>query len=95
MLDPALRQARAELRAALGIAPDAPPAAVAAALRQAAPALRAGQAEAAAAALDPVAAGDGRRVLARLANLPPLPRAAFATGLALDELSRETRTDLE
>ena len=85
--------ARGELRAALGIAPDAPPQAVVDALyaasRDAASrALAAGDNTAAERVLPPPAFRDGRATLARLASLPPLPRTGTATALTDRELLR-------
>jgi len=88
----ALRDARSEARAALGIAPGAPPQAVIDALYASAASLRAGDRAAAARALSPVVApAGGDAVLARLAALPPLPRAAAATAQAERELIRTDR----
>ncbi|MBU8538990.1 hypothetical protein [Falsiroseomonas tokyonensis] len=95
LLGPALEQGRAELRGALGLAPAVPPPAAAAALLRAAAGLDAGDAGRAAAALDPVSAGQGQALLQRLAALPPLPRAAQATGLAQSELMNDGRWDVD
>jgi hypothetical protein len=92
-LFPALRDARGELRAALGLAPEAPAASVSPPLAAAADALATGRRAEAARALDPVAPGGGEAVLARLGALPPLPRAASATRLAADEMIRITQDD--
>lgn len=92
-LAPLLAGARDELRRGLRLAPGAPAIAVSPALAAAAEALAAGQVEAAARALDPVAPGGGAGVLGRLDPLPPLPRAAFATRLAQDEMIRMTQDD--
>jgi hypothetical protein len=83
--------ARAELRAALGIAPDAPPQAVVDALYAASRAWRAGDAAAAEQALSQPVFRDGHRTLAVLASLPPLPRTQSATVLAQFELDRMDR----
>jgi hypothetical protein len=80
--------ARAELRRTLGIAPQAPPQAVVDALYGAARALRAGDAEAAERLLARLGLGEGRTTLARLADLPPLPRTRIATSLANLEMNR-------
>lgn len=86
--------ARAEMRAALGIAPDAPPQAVVEALYATARAWRAGDATAAERALGaPMFRGGGRETLLTLAKLPPLPRAQVATVLAQFELERMDRLD--
>jgi hypothetical protein len=90
-LDPrvaiALRQGRAEARAALGLRADAPPQAAVDALFACAAALRAGERAGAAAALAPVAA-DAAASLARLAALPPLPLARAGTEAAWVALQR-------
>lgn len=82
-----LRAARAELRGALGIAPDASPVAVTQRLGSAARLLDEGRRSDAAAALGEEAALD------RLAALPRLPRAAAATALAQAELGRLMQED--
>ena len=85
----ALRDARAELRTALGIAPAASSQAVVDALYAASRALRQGDAEAAGQALRrPALATDGDAVLHRLAALPALPRTGAATALAQQEMIR-------
>ena len=83
-----LAAARTELRRTLGIAPQAPPQAVVDALYEAARALRAGDVAVAERALGRAAAADGRTTLARLADLPPLPRTRIATSLANLEMNR-------
>jgi hypothetical protein len=88
-----LRQARAEAREAIGVAPDAPPEVVIEALRRAAAALDAGseaRAEAALAARDVFTLGP-RATLARLGALPPLPRTRIAAGAVAAELDRLDR----
>ena len=80
--------ARGELRAALGVSPDAPPQAVVDALYAASRALAVGDRAAAEQALPPPAFRDGRATLARLASLPPLPRTGTATALTDRELLR-------
>ncbi|MBL6077277.1 hypothetical protein JMJ56_04610 [Belnapia sp. T18] len=83
-----LRDARAELHEALGIAGDAPPQAVVDGLFAASRALRRGDAGAARAALGAPAFPDGAATLQRLARLPDLPRTRTATALAERELYR-------
>lgn len=95
LLGPSLRAGRAELRAALGVPETIAPAAAAAAMLGAARALETGQPLRAEAALDPVSGGQGGAALRRLAALPPLPRAAEATGLAQSELMNDGRWDLD
>lgn len=80
--------AREELRAALGISPDAPPQAVVDALYAASRALRAGDREAAERLLQPPVFQNGQGALLRLASLPPLPRTRTATSLTYEELNR-------
>jgi hypothetical protein len=87
-----LTAARGELRSALGIAPDAPPQAVADALYAASRALAAGDGAAAERLLPPPAFRDGRTTLARLASLPPLPRTGTATALTEREMIRVDQT---
>jgi hypothetical protein len=82
-----LRDARAELRGVLGIAPDASPVAVSQRLRAAARLLDEGSRAEAAAALG------GEAALDRLGALPRLPRTAAATGLAQSELGRLMQED--
>jgi len=88
-----LRQARAEARGALGIAPDAPPEAVIEGLRGAANALDAGSTARAEAALSArrVFTLGPRATLARLGALPPLPRTREAAGAVAAELDRLDR----
>lgn len=75
--------ARSELRDALGVAEAAAPDAVIEALLRAARALRAGDRQAAAAALPaPLFRPGGARSVARLGELGPLPQVANATALA-------------
>ncbi|WP_426958080.1 hypothetical protein [Muricoccus radiodurans] len=81
---PALQAARAEVRAALGIAPDAPPSLVIGALDQASSALARGDAASADASLAPPAFAPG--MVARLSRLPFLPQASFATSRARRDL---------
>ncbi len=83
-----LEAARAELRQALGIAPDAPPQAVVDGLFAASRALRQGDSAAARAALSAPAFPDGALTLGRLEDLPDLPRTRSATALAERELYR-------
>lgn len=85
----ALDQARFELRAAIGIAPDAPPGAVIRRLRAAAAALVAGSPVRAEAALASAEfSAPPRAVLAALARAPDLPSAATAANLAAAEIGR-------
>jgi hypothetical protein len=89
-----LRRALEDVRNAIGIAPGAPPQAVVDALYAASRALRAGDAEAARRILSPpLFPAGGEATLARLAALPPLPRAGFATSLAASEMNRLDRDD--
>ena len=77
----ALQLGRTEMRRALGIRPDAQPAAVMSGLRGAATALEAQDAAGARTALStPDFTLGGEGTLQRLANLPPLPQAAAAAG---------------
>ena len=85
--------ARGELRAALGVSPDAQPQAVVDGLYSASRAIVAGDAVAAERALAPPAFGDGRATLGRLASLPPLPRTGTATALAEREMIRVDQAD--
>jgi hypothetical protein len=84
--------ARGELRAALGVSPDAPPQAVVDALYAASRALAAGDGLEAERLLPPPAFRDGRTTLARLASLPPLPRTGAATALTEREMIRVDQT---
>ncbi|MBW8268915.1 hypothetical protein [Caldovatus aquaticus] len=85
----ALRNARAELRAALGTREDAEPRAVVAALLAAARALGAGDAAAAARALPPsLFRPGGAETLRRLGELGPLPAAMLATQQVAREMAR-------
>ncbi len=86
--------ARDDARAALGIAPGAPPQAVIDQLYGASRALRRGDQAAAERSLSPaVFRGGGAATLRRLAALPPLPRANHAAALAQAELYRLDRQD--
>ncbi|MFC7538900.1 hypothetical protein ACFQU2_04705 [Siccirubricoccus deserti] len=80
--------ARDELRLALGVAPDAPPQVVVDALYNASRALRSGDQAAAALALPGPVFRDGPATLARLGDLPPLPRTRLATALTNQEFLR-------
>jgi hypothetical protein len=83
---------RAEMRQAIGIAPDAPGAAVIEQLREAAEALDAGSRARAEAALGgPHFPAGGAATLTRLARLPFLPRVSEAAGAANAEISRIDR----
>lgn len=84
-----MRQGRAEMRAAIGIAPDAPPDAVIAQLRDAAAALDAGSRARAEAALSgPMFPAGSAETLRRLGALPFLPRVSEAAGAANGEIRR-------
>ncbi|MBW8268917.1 hypothetical protein [Caldovatus aquaticus] len=84
-----LALARNEARAALGIAPGAPPQAVIDQLYGVSRALRAGDQAAAERLLSPaVFQGGGAETLRRLASLPPLPHANTAAVLAQFEVQR-------
>lgn len=87
----ALRQARQEERAALGISQEAAPQAVIDALFATSRALRAGDEPAVARILVPPAFPNGPTTLQRLANLPYLPTANQATSRAAAELDRVGR----
>ncbi len=79
--------ARAELRGAIGIAPDAPADAVIAQLREAAAALDQGSTARAEAALSgPMFPQGGAATLRRLGNLPFLPRVSEAASVAALEV---------
>lgn len=88
-----LALARAEVRAALGLAAEAPPHLLAAALGEAAVALDRNDRAGAARALAPVAPAGGAGVVSRLEALPRLPRAAEATSLADREMLRLMQDD--
>lgn len=83
-----LQAARTELRQALAIAPQAPPQSVVDGLYGASRALAAGDANAAARALPAATFTDRGTTLARLFDLPPLPRTRVATALLKRELYR-------
>jgi len=89
---PDLRDARAELRDALGIPRAAPDEAVGRAMLDAAAALDAGNRGGATAALGTVSPAPAL-TLARLESLPPLPRTAAATGEAQAEMRRLDQED--
>lgn len=95
LVAPMLAQGRAEARAAFGLDPAASPQRATDALYATATALRAGNREAAAAALAPVTGAEGApATLQRLAALPHLPRAAAATArarMALEQRDRGNR----
>lgn len=83
------RLGQAELRRAIGIAPEAPSASVVASLRGAAAALDQGRPARAEAALSgPDYPAGGAETLARLGSLPHLPRVAEAAGAAAAEIRR-------
>lgn len=89
-----LAAGRDELRAALGIAPEAPPQAVIDGLYAAGRALRVGDGAAAERLLSPpVFQAGGAATLQRLAALPLLPRASIAANLTASELDRQERGD--
>ncbi|MCZ8150565.1 MAG: hypothetical protein O9325_22255 [Roseomonas sp.] len=80
---------RAELRRAIGIAPEAPPAMVIGQLRDAATALEGGSLARAEAALTGSAfPNGGAATLAQLGRLPFLPRVSEAAGAANAEIAR-------
>jgi hypothetical protein len=86
------RLGRAEMRRAIGIAPDAPPGPVIAQLREATAALDAGSRARAEAALSgPIFPTGGSATLGRLAALPRLPAVAEAAGQANAEIRRIDR----
>ncbi len=88
-LEGQLLEGRAELRQALGIAPDAPPQAVIDSLYAASRALSAGDQAAAERLLSPPTyQGGGAATLQRLAALPPMPRVNVAAAGAAGELHR-------
>lgn len=90
LVGPQFAAGREEIRGVLGIPSDAPPQAVIEALFTASRALRAGDVAAARAALEPpLFQGGGAATLARLANLPPLPRASVAASFAQQELIQQ------
>jgi hypothetical protein len=88
----ALRNAREEVRSALGIQAQAPPQAVVDALFGASRALRANDNAAARRILAPPVFPNGAQTLQRLADLPLLPTANQATSRAAFELDRVGRT---
>ena len=83
-----LALARAELHAALLVAPGAPPQAVVDGLYGAHRAIRAGDRAGAVRALPALAFPDGQATLLRLAAMPPMPQAAAAMAAAEGELNR-------
>jgi hypothetical protein len=84
-----VRIGRAELRQAIGIAPDAPAGPLVAQLRDAASAIDGGRAARAEAALSgPMFPEGGTATLSRLARLPFLPRVSEAAGEANAEVRR-------
>ncbi len=87
-----LEAARREMRDFLGVAPDAAPDLVRAALRRAAASLRAGSRAGAEAALSgPTFAYGPSATLGRLASMPRLPRTAEAAGGVAAEMDRLDR----
>jgi len=85
----ALQRARAEMRAYLGIAPDAEPEVVMVALRRVGGALReASRARAEAALSSPAFTAGPQATLARLEAMPRLPRTAEAAGMVAVEINR-------
>ncbi len=90
----AFEQALPEWRGVLGIPAGAQPQAVIDALTRLRNALAAGDRAAAAAAVAaPLFAPGGEATVARLAELPPLPRTGWAASLALQEMWRMQRQD--
>lgn len=89
-----LREARSDLRAALGIAPDAPPDLVIDSLRTAAAALDAGRpARAEAALTSPAFRAGPQGTLARLGSLPRIYSVAVAAGAVAGEIGNPGPTD--
>ncbi|HYZ34688.1 MAG TPA: hypothetical protein VE684_20690 [Crenalkalicoccus sp.] len=89
LVGPELVEGRAELRAALGIAPDAPPQEVIDRLFAASRALQAGDVAAAERILSPpVFVPGGRPLIERLAALPFLPKVSFAANRTQQEMIR-------
>jgi hypothetical protein len=83
-------RAQAELRPAIGIAPNAPAQPVVDALYAASRALRAGDQTAAERILSPpIFLAGGAATLQRLSALPPMPKVNVATSLAASELNRQ------
>jgi hypothetical protein len=89
---PSLRAGRDEVRQAFGIAAEATPAEVVVAFDGAAQGLRGFDVTGAGDALEPLVGRNGiGPALERLANLPPLPRAARAASVAQSGLSEMNR----
>lgn len=82
LVAPMLQQGRDETRAIMGFRPGAPAQVAVDALYGTSAALEAGDRTRAREVLTPLAPGQEEAVLARLAALPPLPRAALATARA-------------
>jgi hypothetical protein len=92
LVAPLLAEGRAEARGAFGISAAVPPQQAVDALYAAAAALRGGDSGAAATALAPLGGPGGTdALLARLAAMPYLPRAAFATAAAQNGMNRMDR----
>jgi hypothetical protein len=88
-----LQAARTEMRGYLGIPASADPQIVIEAMRRAGAALRAGsRAQAEAALSGPAFPAGGQAVLARLSEMPRLPRTAAAAGMVASEFDRLDRT---
>jgi hypothetical protein len=84
-----IRRGRDEMRAAVGIAPNAPPGPLMAQLRDFANALEGGSLARAEAALSgPMFPLGADATMQRLRNLPRLPRVSQAAGAAANEISR-------
>ncbi|WP_203073219.1 hypothetical protein [Falsiroseomonas ponticola] len=83
-----LRRGRDSVRDSIGIPRSLPADAVARSMIEAAEGLDRGDRQAGAAALAPVAAGQGAALLARLDHLPPSREAGSATAIAYGELIR-------
>ncbi len=97
-LDPGIRyqmlQARAETRAAAGIAPDAPSQLVVDSLNRARNDFASGDTAAAAKALDnPAFPGGGAKAVLALTNLPYIRSANLATQLAVTQMNDPDATD--
>ncbi|MGG5822675.1 hypothetical protein [Falsiroseomonas sp. HW251] len=88
-----VRAGRTEMRAAIGIARDAPPELVIAQLREAAAEIQAGSMARADAALSgPMFPLGGEATLRRLSSLPSLPRVRDAAGAANQAITQDRRS---
>lgn len=95
LVAPLLAQGRDEARAVMGFRPGAPSQVALDSLYGTSAALRSGNRTRAEAALGPLLARPGQEaaVLSRLAALPPLPRAAWATARAQNALRQRDSRD--